>query len=99
MQATEGQLSAGLTKTDLKDAPVQRDLGLLISNLNWTENSEIRIQKATGVFFQRKRNISNKGASQQIYKPTQYMLSQSLRNARKRGMPVRQTYRNSNHFR
>ena len=58
----KGQLSPSLNNTDLKEATVQRDLGLLISNLNWTENCEIRIQKATGVFFQIKRNISNKSS-------------------------------------
>ena len=29
-------------------------------SFNWTENCEIRIQKATGAFFQIKPNISNK---------------------------------------
>ena len=73
----KGQLSASLNKTNLEEARVQRDIGLLISNLNWTENCEIRIQKATGAFLPDK----------------------ALRTARKRGMPARQTYRNSNHFR
>ena len=72
----KGQLSASLNKTDLKEAPVQRDLGLLISsNLNWTENCEIRIQKATGAFFQIKRNISNKSSiSTKLHAYTGYVV-------------------------
>ena len=59
----KSQLSASLKKNNLKEAAVQRDIGLIISsNLNWTENCEIRIQKATGAFFQIKRNISNKSS-------------------------------------
>ena len=55
------QTSASLNKIDLKEAPVQQDLGLLNSSkLNWTENCDIRIQKSSDAFFQIKRNISNK---------------------------------------
>ena len=63
MQAKEYKRSAfsKFIKTGLKEAPVQRLLGLLISSdLNWTENCEIRIQKATGAFFQLKRNVFQK---------------------------------------
>ena len=58
----KGQLSANRNKTDLKEDPVQRDLGLLISNLNCTENCEIWIPKPTGAIFQIKHNISNKSS-------------------------------------
>ena len=62
--------------------------------LNASKFKELkRIQKPIIAVCQIKRNISNKAASQQRFKPKQDMLSESLRTAYKRGKPARPAYR------